>query len=68
MELERARRQGGPVNAELRFGIERGETSLHPPEDGIMTKYKFQPLFNLGTGQPLAASKNKYQIDVTAEA
>ena len=58
-ELERARLKGCPVNAELRFWIAHGETSLHPPEDVIMTQNKFQPLFNLGTGQPLNASKNK---------
>ena len=68
MELERTRRQGWPINAELRFWIECGETSRHSPEDGLMTQYKFQPLLNLGTVQPLAASKNTYQIDVTAKA
>jgi len=49
-ELERALSQGLKINAELRFWIENGETSLKAPEDVIMSKYKFQPVFQLGTG------------------
>jgi len=50
-ELERALSQGLNINAELRFWIENGETSLQTPEDVIMSRYKFQPVFNLGTGR-----------------
>jgi len=50
-ELERALSQGLNINAELRFWIENGETSLQAPEDVIMSRYKFQPLFDLGTGR-----------------
>jgi hypothetical protein len=51
-ELERALSQGLNINAELRFWIENGETSLQAPEDVIMSRYKFQPVFDLGTGRP----------------
>lgn len=50
-ELERALSQGLKVNAELRFWLDNGETSLQAPEDVIMSRYKFQPLFDLGTGR-----------------
>ena len=50
-ELERALSQGLKVNAELRFWIENGKTSLQAPEEVIMSRYKFQPLFDLGTGR-----------------
>ena len=50
-ELERALSQGLNINAELRFCIENGKTSLKAPEDVIMSRYKFQPVFNLGTGR-----------------
>ena len=50
-ELERALSQGLNINAELRFCIENGKTSLKAPEDVIMGRYKFQPVFNLGTGR-----------------
>ena len=50
-ELERALSQGLNINAELRFWIENGETSLQTPEDVIMRRYKFQPVFDLGTGR-----------------
>jgi len=59
-ELERALSQGLNINAELRFWIENGETSLQTPEDVIMSRYKFQPVFNLGTGRrtdPAAKTK-----------
>ena len=51
IELERALSQGLNINAELRFWIENGETSLKAPEGVIMNRYKFQPVFNLGTGR-----------------
>ncbi len=50
-EFERALSQGLSINAELRFWIENGETSLQTPEDVIMSRYKFQPVFELGTGR-----------------
>ena len=50
-ELERALSQGLNISAELRFWIENGETSLKIPEDVIMSRYNFQPVFNLGTGR-----------------
>ena len=57
-ELERALSQGLNINAELRFWIENGETSMQAPEDVIMSRYKFQPVFDLGTGRrPESAPK-----------
>jgi hypothetical protein len=50
-ELERALSQGLNINAELRFWIENGETSLQPPEDVIMSRLTFPPVFDLGTGR-----------------
>ena len=50
-ELERALSQGLNINAELRFWIENGETSMQAPEDVIMSRYKFQPVFDLGMGR-----------------
>ena len=50
-ELERALNQGLNINAELRFWIENGETSLQAPEGVIMGIYKFRPVFDLGTGR-----------------
>ena len=59
-ELERAQNQGLNINAELRFWIENGETSLQAPENVIMSKYKFQPVFDLGTGhRPDPAEKTE---------
>jgi len=40
-ELERALSQGLNINAELRFWIKNGETSLQAPEGVIMRRYKF---------------------------
>ncbi len=53
-ELERALSQGLNINAELRFWIKNKETSLQAPEDVIMNRYKFQPVFDLGTGRRLS--------------
>jgi len=50
-ELERALSQGLNISAELRFWIENGETSLQTPEGVIMSRYKFQPVFDLATGR-----------------
>jgi hypothetical protein len=49
-ELERAQRRGFMINAELRYWIENGETRLKIPEDIIMSRYKFKPVFDLGSG------------------
>ena len=59
-ELDRALSQGVNISAELRFWIEDGETSLQTPEDVILSRYKFQPIFDLGTGrrtEPAAETK-----------
>ena len=59
-ELEHALSQGLHINAELRFWIVNGETSLEAPEDVIMSRLKFQPVFDLGTGRRLdPAAKTK---------
>lgn len=50
-ELARALSRGLKITGELRFWIENGETSLKVPEDVIMNRYKFQPVFDLGTGR-----------------
>jgi len=50
-ELENALSQGLNIKAELRFWIENGKTSLQAPESVIMGRYKFQPVFDLGTGR-----------------
>jgi hypothetical protein len=50
-ELEYALRQGFKVKAELRFLIEKGETSLEAPADIITRRYKFGPVFDLGAGR-----------------
>ena len=52
-ELESAYNQGLKVKAELRFLIEKGMTSVEVPEDVIMNKYKFQPVFDLRAGRLL---------------
>ena len=59
-ELERASSQGLKIKAELRFFIEKGDLSLQAPEDAIMTRYKFQPVFDLSAGRWLgSAAKTK---------
>jgi hypothetical protein len=59
-ELERALSQGLKIKAELRFFIEKGDISLESPEDAIMTRYKFQPVFDLSAGRWLgSAAKTK---------
>ena len=50
-QLESALSQGIKVKAELRFLIEKSETSLEAPEDIIMRRYKLQPVFDLGAGR-----------------
>jgi hypothetical protein len=59
-EFERALSQGLNISAELRFWIDNGETSLQAPENVIMSRYKFQPVFDLGTGRrPDPAAKSE---------
>jgi len=59
-ELERARSQGLEIKAELRFWIENGEVSLQAPEGVIMSRFKIQPVFDLGAGhRPDPAAKTE---------
>jgi len=59
-EIERALSQGLKINAELRFLIEKGDTSLQVPEDVIMRRYNFQPIFDLSVGRRIdPTSKTK---------
>ena len=48
--LERALSQGLKIKAEIRFFIEKGEISLTSPEEIIMNRNTFQPVFDLNTG------------------
>ena len=52
-ELESAYNQGLKVKAELRFLIEKGITSIKVPEDVIMNRVKFQPVYDLRAGRRL---------------
>ena len=54
--LERAVSQGLKIKAEIRFFIEKGKISLESPEDIILKKYKFQPIFDLSTGRRLGSA------------
>ena len=54
--LEHAISQGLKIKAEIRFYIEKGKISLESPEDIIMNKYKFQPIFDLSTGRRLGST------------
>ena len=59
-ELERALSQGLKIKAELRFLIEKGDLSLQSPEDVILKRDKFQPVFDLSAGRWLrSAAKTK---------
>jgi hypothetical protein len=59
-ELERALGQGLKIKGELRFVIEKGDIRPESPEDAIMNRYKFQPVFDLGAGRWLgSAAKTK---------
>ena len=55
-ELERALGQGLKIKAELRFLIEKGNISIQFPEDAIMSRYKFQPVFDLSAGRWLGSA------------
>jgi len=56
--LERALSQGLKIKSELRFLIERGDVSLEPPEDLIMNRYQFKPVFDLNSGRRLDSTAN----------
>ena len=56
--LKRAFGQGLKIKAEIRFFIEKGKISLESPEDIILNKYKFQPIFDLSTGRRLGSAAN----------
>ena len=59
-ELETALSQGFKIKGELRFLIEKGDTCLQAPEELIMSRYKFQPVFDLSGGRRLgSAAQNK---------
>ncbi|NIQ91074.1 MAG: hypothetical protein GWN86_31275, partial [Desulfobacterales bacterium] len=49
-EFDRALSQGLKIKAELRFLIEKGDISLQSPEDAIINRYQFQPVFDLSAG------------------
>ena len=53
--LKRAISQGLKIKAEIRFFIEKGKISIESPEDIILNKYKFQPIFDLSTGRSLVS-------------
>jgi len=52
-KLERARSHGLKIKAELRFLIERGNTSPKVPENVIMGRHKIKPVFDLGADRGL---------------
>ena len=54
--LERAISQGLKIKAEIRFFIEKGKISIESPEDIILNKYKFQPIFDLSTGRSMGSA------------
>jgi hypothetical protein len=58
-ELEGALRQGLKIKGELRFFIEKGNISLESPEEAIMSRYKFQPVFDLGAGRWLGSAAER---------
>jgi hypothetical protein len=54
--LERALSQGLNIKAEIRFLIEKGNISLEAPEQIILKRSKFKPVFDLGTGRWLGSA------------
>ena len=54
--MERAFSQGLKIKAEIRFFIEKGNISLEAPEEIIMNRYKFKPVFDLSTGRWLGSA------------
>jgi hypothetical protein len=55
-ELERALSQGLKIRAELRFFIEKGYISSQGPENALLARDKFQPVFDLSTGRWLGSA------------
>ena len=55
-ELERALSQGVKIKGELRFFIEKGNISLESPEEAIMNRYNFQPVFDLSASRWLGSA------------
>jgi hypothetical protein len=56
--LERALSQGLKIKSELRFLIENEDVSLEPPENLIMNRYQFKPVFDLNSGRRLDSTAN----------
>ena len=54
--LELAFSQGLKIKAEIRFFIEKGNISLEAPEEIILKRYKFKPVFDLSTGRWLGSA------------
>ena len=54
--LKRAISQGLKIKAEIRFFMDKGIISLESPEDIIMNKYKFQPIFDLSKGRRMGTA------------
>ena len=54
--LKRALSQGLKIKAEIRFFIEKGNISLEAPEEIILNRYKFPPIFDLNTGRWLGSA------------
>jgi hypothetical protein len=52
--LDEATRNGFAVSAELRFVVADGELVLKRPEDVLIQELKFQPLYDLKQGKPIA--------------
>jgi len=57
-EIARALALGFKMSAELRFLTENGEISPQVPEDVILHRYKFRPIFDLHTGRAPAIEDN----------
>ena len=53
--LERAISRGFKIKAEIRFFIEKGNISLEAPEEIILNRGKFKPVFDLSTGRSLGS-------------
>lgn len=54
--LEHALNQGLKIKAEIRYFLEKGNISLEAPEEIIMNKYQFKPVYDLGKGRWLGSA------------
>jgi hypothetical protein len=54
--LERALSHGLKIKAEIRFFIVKGNISLEAPEEIILNRSKFKPVFDLSTGRWLGSA------------